>query len=283
MDVKKRIFIYYRNSLERAGLKTIGTGSLICPLCWKEASYDALTIEHVVPSSIGGKATVLTCQSCNNRHGSSLDAHLSQYQRMADALKGHGSIPTVLKINGQRIVANLHLAKQRKDFVVVQQASDPAAIDAIKDEFNAGRVSEMNCSISFGYAKSNFQTAVLRAAYLVLFKCFGYEYVKHEIVQIIRLGIADASLEHPRLSSLVFVLDDFESPFDGAHNVLPVTIDDIPSFLVIIRAQKATETFLGAFMPAPIDGSDRFFDVLEKFTKEHDKKRVTIKTGRVFS
>src|SRR5437870_1624201 len=56
----------------------------ICPLCERPFPQTALaggtlTFEDAPPKSYGGKPVALSCKSCNNALGSSLDAPLSTF------------------------------------------------------------------------------------------------------------------------------------------------------------------------------------------------------------
>jgi hypothetical protein len=261
-------FENYRKSLAAAGISTVCPDSVICPLCWHEKRYSDLTLEHLVPESVGGRQLILTCRGCNNDQGSDLDAHLTQYQRIADALNGNGTIPVEMNINGHRLVANLNWAT--KTFHVVGKATDPRASVASQQEFAAGKVSSVKFTMLFGYAKNNFQTAVLRSAYLILFKCFGYEFARHDVVQSIRRRIADQSLDHPCLASLIFEARDFNVPFDAQHYVVRSDVDGVQVFAVIVRVRKATTTYLGALLPNPFDCGDKFFELMKSRSKELD-------------
>jgi hypothetical protein len=283
MPSQRSLFNHYRTSLELAGIRTAHADSLVCPLCWQETRYDDLSIEHAVPSSIGGTATVLTCRRCNNDHGSSLDAHLSQFQSIADAFQGHGAIPTELNINGKRLVANLEWGNSSKNLKVVGKASDLRMQDQIKADFQSGKVKEINVAFSFGYSKNRFQTAVLRAAYLVLFKCFGYQYVRHEVVQVLRRRICDTSLEYPRIGSIIAEFRDCKLPVDEPHLIAPANINGVQFLLVIIRVRKQTTTYLAVFMPVPADGCDRFFDLMEQRARDHDGERFAIPPAALFT
>jgi len=86
IDAKRIKFRLYRSSLDEVGIPTAADDALICPLCWEETSFDDLTPDHFVPESVGGKDTILTCSRCNHDHGSRLDSHLTNYQRMMDAI-----------------------------------------------------------------------------------------------------------------------------------------------------------------------------------------------------
>jgi len=282
-DAKQIKFDHYRKSLTAAGISTVSADSLICPLCWQETSYGDLTIEHIVPSSVGGKQTILTCRRCNNNQGRDLDSHLVQYQKIVDAFQGHGFLKTNLNIKDHKLVANLKWGNGYKHFRIVDKATNPAAREELQQEFADSNVSTMNCTLFFDYIKNNFQTAVLRAAYLIIFKCFGYEYACHEIVQVVRRRIANPSLEYPRLASLILEARNFNPPYDAQHYVIPGNVNGVEFFLVIIRVRRTTTTYLGAYLPVPVNRSDEFFDLMELCAKEHNGKTLTVPTTAMFS
>lgn len=281
-DVKRIKFDHFRKSLAAAGIATARADSLICPLCWQETPYDDLSVEHIVPGAVGGKQTTLTCRRCNNDHGRDLDAHLAQYQRIVDAFQGHGTLKTQVNINGHAMIATLEWGNGHKTFHVVGKATNPAACDASQKEFAGGNVSHLNVTLYFDYIENNFQTAVLRAAYLVLFKCFGYEYAHHGIVQAIRRRIVDRTLEHPRLASLIIEARNFTPPYDAQYYVVPGNVNGVEFFLVIIRVRRKATTYLGAYLPVPAERSDEFFDLMEQAAKEHNGETLTFPTAAMF-
>lgn len=282
LDAKRAKFDFFRKSLAAAGISTAEHNSLICPLCWRETPCEDLSVEHIVPGSVGGKQTTLTCRRCNNDQGRDLDAHLVQYQRIKDAFQGYGALRTKLDVNGQEMIANLEWGDGHKHFHIVGKATNPAACDVSQKEFADGNVEKMNFALYFDYSKNNFQTAVLRAAYLVLFKCFGYEYARHGIVQSIRRRIADPSLGRPNLGSLILEARNFTPPYDDQHYVVPGAVNGVEFFLVIIRVRRETTSYLGAYLPVPVDRCNEFFDLMELTAKEHNGEALTIPTAAMF-
>lgn len=279
---KQTIFRVFRDSQKNADLSTTPDNSLICPLCWTETRYEELTLEHVIPGSVGGSTKVLTCRRCNNEHGSSLDAHLAQYQTIADAFKGHGAIPTELNINGKKLVANLKWSAESKTFEIVGKASDPRAQELVREDFKSDLVKEFNVSFFLGYAKNPFQTALLRAAYLVLFKKFGYAYAKHDIVQILRRRICDPSVESPRLGSFIMELRNAKLPEAEPYLLTHGNVDGVPFYFVILRVKKSTTTFFGVYMPHPQADPDKYFQLMEQCSQEYNGKTITIPSGHFF-
>ncbi|QDS98684.1 HNH endonuclease [Adhaeretor mobilis] len=280
---KESLFDHYRKSLAAADLKTTHQDSLICPLCWQETRFDDLSLEHIMPGSVGGKRCILTCTQCNNEHGSSFDSHLAQFQKLRDGFKGHGTIPAKLKVLGKEVVANVEWGDGYKNINIVGKASNPAEVSAMQDDAKAGNVGELNLTLLYGYNKNNFQTGLLRCAYLAVFKCFGYEYANHEVVQVIRRRICDSTLEHPRLESLIGELRDGSLPYRDSYVIVPGNVNGVEFFLVILLLRKETVTNQFVYMPVPVARCDEFCDMMERSSKDNDGKKLTIPHELVFT
>jgi len=95
---KEMIFTKYAGNLKLlADNKLIGWQggkhpTYICPICLKEfgpldEGENHLTLEHVPPETLGGKANILTCSKCNNEAGYKIDAHLVERLRQLDTEK----------------------------------------------------------------------------------------------------------------------------------------------------------------------------------------------------
>ncbi len=282
-ETKKKLFDHFRNSLLEEGLSTKNSDALLCPLCWDETPYKDLSYEHIVPKSVGGKRRIITCKKCNNQHGTELDSHLSQFQNIIDGAKGHGTIRAKISALGYKVDANIKWELGSTKIALVRKASNPKSLSALETEFMAGNVKELNFTIPYGYKMNNFRTALLRAAYLALFKCMAYGYVKHEVIQVIRRRILDTSLKHPRLESLIVQLQNFVMPNGYEYLITQGQIDSIKFFLVTICLRKQTTTCHGIFIPCPGIRSSEFYDIIEQYSHENKKFTCTIRWDSFFS
>jgi hypothetical protein len=282
-ELKEKLFEHCRQSLAAAELTTVSERALICPLCWQETPYGDMSLEHAVPGAVGGKYTTLTCRRCNNDQGAALDSHVANFQTIIDTFKGHGALPVTLDVNGKRMAANLKWGDGSKDFHVVAKASNPKEVAAIQQDFKAGLVPELSFSFSYGYALNLLNTALLRAAYLVLFKCFGYEYARHEIIQSLRRRICDTSLDQPQLGPLMIQLQNGELPYDEPHLIAPGNVNGVEFFLVILRLKKETTTWRGVYMPIPGERDAEFFGLMEQCSREHNGERLTLPRKAIFT
>ena len=82
---REKIFNQGAQSLRTFG---VDNDSYACPICCIVHGRDSLadgslTLEHVPPKSIGGKAIVLTCRSCNNSAGSQYEVEHKRFDDQA--------------------------------------------------------------------------------------------------------------------------------------------------------------------------------------------------------
>ena len=246
-EKKRAWFTHLRGSMDAAGLACSSDEALICPLCWEERSYEALRLEHIVPRSVGGNDVTLSCQSCNNNQGSGLDSQLTKYQAAKDAFQGHGEISTTIQFGDERIAATLLWGDGRKDFTVVPQATNPKSSEQLKKLAQLQSLPDLKVTLELGYSKRRFYTGVMRSAYLILFKCLGYEYVKHEGVQEIRRRICGDGLSESDMDCLIIELRNATLPSDRQHLVATSHRSEVGFFLVSVRLQLQTTTYIGAF------------------------------------
>ncbi|MBN2502846.1 MAG: HNH endonuclease, partial [Anaerolineales bacterium] len=72
---KEKLFDLYSTSL---AINSNLTDWFICPLChrgFKKEHLESLTLEHIIPQSLGGKLVTLTCWKCNKRVGQVLTGY----------------------------------------------------------------------------------------------------------------------------------------------------------------------------------------------------------------
>lgn len=280
---KRDLFDYYRRSLSAAGIEVTNPGAVLCPLCWKETDYDDLSLEYIVPVSVGGRHFILTCTQCNNSHGSILDSHLVQFQAIHDAFKGHGTIPAKLPAHGKEIAANIEWGDGYKNIKIVGRASDPTSVSAMQKGLKAGNIDKLTLRLKLGYIKDRFQKALLRSAYLAVFKCFGYEYANREVVQVIRRRISDTSLNYPRLGSLIGEIRNGKFKCKKSYAIAPGNVNGIDFFLVILQLRKETTTSHFVFMPSLTDNSDEFYEAMERSSMDNNGKTFNIPSEILFA
>lgn len=83
-ELKLKLFDRLRDDLRR--VRGSDATRIECPICFSGFSRSALdsgdlTLEHIIPESLGGVTGTLTCRPCNNHLGSNADSRLVETLR----------------------------------------------------------------------------------------------------------------------------------------------------------------------------------------------------------
>ena len=275
---KKKLLDIFRGSLNESRLTTSYDDSLICPLCWTEVRYSDLTLEHIVPESVGGRLTTISCARCNSKFGTELDAHLAHFQNVHDTFHGTGFLRGTVRVNEARMAMNFEW--HSRNIRIVGEASDPRALDKALEEFRQCRAHQLNLQLCFGYNPRKMKIALLRIAYLALFHHFGYRYVCTPLLQSIRRQVSDPDSRTVDFHGLVATLESCEIPIDRSCFAIPGHLGHIPFLQVIIRCCKLTTSYHSVFMPQPGGEDESFFKVFLEFSQANKKLTLSSKHVR---
>jgi hypothetical protein len=158
--------------------------AILCPLCMQAFTSDAISerrisVEHIIPSALGGALEAITCTECNNTHGSTLESHLVRAMQALDSLEGKGAIPAVFHNSGGHVSANIEWRSDAPtEIKIVGKASNPAGVGAIRDSIKEGGT--LNFTLTLGFMAEPYYRAILRVAYLAAFAYFGYGFALSE-------------------------------------------------------------------------------------------------------
>jgi hypothetical protein len=269
-EKRKRLFDLYSTNL--SFYAPDAPELFVCPLCSVAFGRDALegdnvlTLEHCISGKLGGTIETLTCQHCNNNHGSQFDAHLVSKHRNEDSMLGLGGTPLKgsLKIGGSKVQARVTIQSDPKQIVIqfVPKASHPAHVKAVIREIEEkGKIPDalkFNLTWSMGYARRNYEVALLRSAFLTLFSYFGYRYSHRPSSEVIRNQISNPS-------EVVFPPDyimPLAEVFPASNCVTVVTSpSELKSFLVPIRSTSDRRTtIVGVMLPGFGSDAEGLYD-----------------------
>lgn len=224
--------------------------SFLCPLCLQFFSKNAietdeLSLEHIIPSAIGGRFETLTCRNCNCGDGSRLDAHFIKRLRIEDKFTGNSSKPldTRIQVGKGEAGAHVYFGEQIR-IIVIPQISHPKSPKVIIDELESG-VTSFSISGILGYKKLSSAVGLLRIAYLLAFSYFGYGYVLHENLEQVRWQIA-----HPETAT--DVLGGFFTFKDVvATNVMGLLNEpaELRCFVAVIETMTEVRRLFGVVLP----------------------------------
>ncbi len=158
--------------------------AILCPLCMRSFTFDAiaerrLSVEHIIPSALGGTLEAITCTECNNSHGSALESHLVKAMQALDSLEGKRAAPAVFRNECGHVSANIEWRTDGTTQIeIVGKASSPAGVSAIRDSIREGGT--LNFTLKLGFMAEPYYRAILRVGYLAAFAYFGYGFALSE-------------------------------------------------------------------------------------------------------
>src|SRR5665213_944556 len=186
---------------------------ILCPLCLRPFARKAidmadpeLTEEHIIPEEIGGRLLTLTCRSCNNTHGSQLDAHLIQMLRSKDALDGFGTRPFCgrIEVGGVTVPTDIDWKVSSGETTTFRlRQFNPDVHAAIQRQMSESPVESINVTLNLGYVPLRSYIAVLRIAYLAMFKEMGYWYILSPAASVVREIVYDFEKAPRELGQIV--------------------------------------------------------------------------------
>lgn len=281
LTLSERLFDTYATDLSAALSQQ--SDYVECPLCMTRFTRDdlrtrAVTDEHIIARRLGsrlrhqtwGKLRTLTCRRCNNRDGTKLDAHLIKWVRSEDILAGLTDEPLDIRfiVGDTDIGADLYLSASGKPSIKVigdRKRSNPKMQEASGRAFEEGE-KKFKVAVNLGYSTLNLNVALLRIAYLLMFRYFGYHYIRQENVRRVREQIS-----HPDkdiIASLaVHKLND--APSDLFSIDIIQTPPALQCFFIALDLSTALDRYIGIVMPGLDSDGEQIY---EKW-REHAKRR----------
>jgi hypothetical protein len=190
---------------------TIGStpGTYPCPLCLGEldrASIEdgRLTDEHVPPGALGGDRLVLTCDGCNNRSGSELDAHAIREELLLSFAQGRDMrrpVDVTLKIGDTTTRSSVQVV-DRCVFVKTNVKNNfRAYVDASTKTLESwagpqGLARKFDVKFRDTFVQQRANISWLRSAYLAGFAALGWRFILRQVMQPIRDQIAQPDSNH---------------------------------------------------------------------------------------
>lgn len=179
---EKLEFLFELYSSDLARYAPTLKGQFGCPLCLRsvprhEPLKCVVAEEHIVPSKLGGWATTLTCKRCNNDQGSSLESHLVQQVRVEMGKKG---LPARVEVGsgefGAKVVLPTSSASGDLEIEWIPKQSHPKRLGAAQAAIRAGK-QDIRLQLNYKYNPERARASLIRSAYLLMFRYFGYRFV----------------------------------------------------------------------------------------------------------
>lgn len=201
-EIREKMFNVYSASLTEIEPDTHDT--FRCPTCLKDFGRSALeinpekkkpdlTIGHIMPTLIRGGKFTLQCERCNSKYGSKLEAHVTKWSEFLNWIQAApGSHwPTHLSIEDISTFAEITWRENRAGFLNsgAKKGNNPDFEHfKRKAQEQHQRLGEVKFTIN-AQVRSTPKKRVLstiHSAFLMMFYCFGYDYVLSSEADIIR-------------------------------------------------------------------------------------------------
>ncbi len=254
----------YEADLQR--LSPSARRKFVCPICleslvWTEHLRRDITIEHIVPKSLAGRMTTLTCKKCNNTAGTELESHLVQRVQLEGRKK---PILAGVEFCDTKFRGKVHLpdsADYSMKLFGFQKQSDPREIDKFGRLLSEGvwDGQELKLNLELGFAPALSVAALVRSAYLLMFRLFGYRYVYSRSAAVIRKSITDPLVETDVLKAVSWRVD-VRPPTENGVSIVTKP-GELRSFMIFLTLDKGQDHVSAIALPPPNAGLE-FFNLL---------------------
>ena len=257
--LRERLFSRYSMNLSfhRPDLKEL----FVCPQCTRGFKRDGLrsgllSEEHVPPYAVGHELVTLTCRRCNSWSGAELESDLATHFRIQEFLRGEWTssriIPRVKASNG-KIGASIELKDGKVLIVSRKDLSNPELkrkFDRYLQSMKGKEGWKLQIQVKFKYRHSRFLVAILRAAYLVMFHYFGYEYIFSPSLEQVRQQINNPDGSDLAKYAVLKMGKNIPPPDYVQRGVSIVTSPpELRSFFVTLVLNRKNPEYCGVFMP----------------------------------
>lgn len=265
-----RLFDQLSNDL--TALRPNHRGDVVYPLCLRafgreaigDKSPNGLSIEHVIPSSVGGRLETLTCRACNNQDGSSLDAHFVSMVRILDWAKGDGS---ELKgtVTADGVALPMRLSRDENGCSTIRiLGGKPEAIEKFRATMaQLGDGDRMQLDFSLDYAELPARKALVRIAYLGMFIMVDYRFVFSDGGVFTRNVLRSNDIETIR--ELTPHLSNVEVTNVDSHFVM--TPIGNGAYVNLVRTHTLQHGNYAVILPSPRIPADRIVPFISEIAK----------------
>jgi hypothetical protein len=282
-----RFFDAYSKNLEavkqdpRIQIVPDESGIFLCPLCFKGFTREDIvqadprklpvSIEHVPPKAVGGRARTITCRSCNNSSGHYLDSHLVHKLTMLDFVQRTpgASVDARIRLNDDiDLGGTIEFGKDEGVQIwLSKERSDPAQTKRLKETTNIKSV-HFTTSGKSGkiHNPRKADCNLLRIAYLWAFSVFGYGFLVNDFLSYVRYQFEnplEEALPHLGISPMNEVPDEYL----GVHILTKPR--ELQSFMIVFDVESALKRFrYGVLLPGPTAPGANIYQALQESPQE---------------
>lgn len=162
-----------------------------CPICLTPFTRDALddgrlTAEDIPPKSLGGRPWLLTCKTCNNFAGTSIDADAKDHEGIREAVAGRETRRAEAIIGDRRIRGDVDFKSGQ--FKVHPEINPPDTSDYLRQRITIGTQIQVDTKPRSELGKN---ISWLKAGYLVMVGEYGFKIAFDPAMEIVRRQILE--------------------------------------------------------------------------------------------
>ncbi len=213
MAKKEAIFDRYAANLAKVHPELEGTYR--CPLTLRDFSkdqIDELSREHCIPAGLGPERIVLTDERANNEAGSKIEASLHRWIRYIEFCRdGVGAYPLRMSMGDAELGVTFTRDEETgMHFQIEKTVSNPQHIADAQKAAEKGNLPEtmpLRFHRNDGFNERYAKIALLKAAYLMLFRQLGYSLILHRAFDPVRGQIREPSDSILPVEKLVLIVN----------------------------------------------------------------------------
>lgn len=184
------MFDIYSDNLSKA-IPEI-TDTFRCPICLKDFDRSdldvgqALTFAHVIPGAAGGKMGVLECGTCNHHIGTAYDSHVAEEKEFSDWLTRVEGSKMFVYIDGVPVYTTW---KEMAFDIKPVNSKEPRYKKRFKEldtQLSMTGTAQLKIKINEKHNAKKRDLSLIHSAFLMMFFCFGYEYILSPAADIVR-------------------------------------------------------------------------------------------------
>jgi hypothetical protein len=256
--LREKLFDIYATNLSTVEPET--KGIFRCPMCLKDFDRSALEVDqkltfgHVIPEAVGGRIFTLECGACNHNIGGTYDSHVDKMKKLLDWIRRREGTKKLVHIKEGESDTAAYLLWEKGQMAVIKatnwddpnyQTSSKRLGSQLKQgsfKFTITADSNLNCEWTI--------LSAIHSAFLMMFYCFGYEYILSPEADIVRKIIHErkAPWEIGKMIKYVpiaFVNDSNKIPSAGVIT----EPKEMKSFVVILPCFSNSEYFQVISLP----------------------------------
>jgi len=282
-ELREKLFNIYAANLSEA-LPGI-TDTFRCPICLKDfdrsalEDYQTLTLGHIIPNALGGSIRTLECGKCNSV-ASANDLHEVNMKKFNDWLNMKENAKKLVRITDELSTVSAFASWGPNKELEIRAADweDPNYKEQSKrmiSQLKHHSTSTFTIKLNSRSIPERRVVSIIHSAFLMMFYCFGYEYILSPEADIIRRIINENKA--PWDVRKLLLTQKWVPPFSIPAAGIIRMPQKIRSFIVLLPQPENAEYIRLVFFPGFGRKGAKSFDYLMKLRNGDARRTIDVK------